>query len=276
MNLSSRLEPAFHRVVDFFYHYLPQPFPGPERLRRCKIVSHRGQHDTPGVRENTLAAFEIARSCGVWGIELDIRWTRDLVPVVTHDPDLRRVFQLPLRVAALTFAQLRARAPLLPSLAEVVAACGRRQHLMIDLKQEVFPDPPRQRRRLAAHLAPLSPGRDYHFLALQPAVFETFTVAPPQTYLPVGQGGVGAMSRLALRRRYGGITGHYLLLSDRLIARHRQADQQTGTGFVASRNCLFRELNRGVDWIFSNHAVGLQALRNALLAGSGCPPDRGR
>ncbi len=228
MSPLTRLEPVFHRVVDFFYHYLPQPFPGPERLRRCKIVSHRGQHDTPGVRENTLAAFETARACGVWGIELDIRWTRDLVPVVTHDPDLRRVFQLPLRVAALTFAQLRA------------------------------------------------PGRDYHFLALQPAVFETFTVAPPQTYLPVGQGGVGAMSRLALRRRYGGITGHYLLLSDRLIARHRQADQQTGTGFVASRNCLFRELNRGVDWIFSNHAVGLQALRNALLAGSGCPPDRGR
>lgn len=276
MNPLTCLEPAFHRVVDFFYHYLPQPFPGAERLRRCKIVSHRGQHDTPGVRENTLAAFEIARSCGVWGIELDIRWTRDLVPVVTHDPDLRRVFQLPLRVAALSFSELRARAPLVPSLAEVVAACGRRQHLMIDLKQEAFPDPPRQRRRLADELAALSPGRDYHFLSLSPALFDTFGIAPPQTYLPVGQGGLGALSRLALRHRYGGLTGHYLLLSDRLIARHQQAAQATGTGFVASRNCLFRELNRGVDWIFSNHAARLQAIRNALLAGSGCPPDRRR
>jgi glycerophosphoryl diester phosphodiesterase len=276
MNGLTRLEPVFHRVVDFFYHYRPQPFPGRERLHRCKIVSHRGQHDNLRVRENTLAAFEIARSCGVWGIELDIRWTRDLVPVVTHDPDLRRVFQLPLRVAALNFAQLRARAPLVPSLAEVVAACGRRLHLMIDLKQEAFPDPPRQRRRLAEHLALLSPGRDYHFLALQPAVFETFKVAPPQTYLPVGQGPLGVLSRLALRRRYGGIAGHYLMLSDRLIARHRQAAQETGTGFVKSRNCLFRELNRGVHWIFSNHAAGLQAMRNALLAGSGCPPDRHR
>ncbi|MFY9943313.1 MAG: glycerophosphodiester phosphodiesterase [Desulfobacterales bacterium] len=270
------MEPAFHRVVDFFYHYLPQPFPGAERLRRCKIVSHRGQHDTPGVRENTLAAFEIARSCGVWGIELDVRWTRDLVPVVTHDPELRRVFQLPLRVAALSFSELRARAPLVPSLAEVVAACGRRQHLMIDLKQEAFLDPPRQRRRLADELAALSPGRDYHFLSLSPALFDTFGIAPSQTYLPVGQGGLGALSRLALRRRYGGLTGHYLLLSDRLIARHQQAAQATGTGFVASRNCLFRELNRGVDWIFSNHAARLQAIRNALLAGSGCPPDRRR
>jgi glycerophosphoryl diester phosphodiesterase len=276
MSPLTRLEPAFHRVVDFFYRYLPQPFPGPERLRRCKIVSHRGQHDTPGVPENTLAAFEIARSCGVWGIELDIRWTRDLVPVVTHDPDLRRVFHLPLRVAALSFTQLRARAPLVPSLAEVVAACGRRQHLMIDLKQEAFPDPPRQRRRLVDELAALTPGRDYHFLSVTPAIFDTFGVAPPQTFLPVGQGPLGGVSRLALERGYGGVTGHYLLLNDHLVRRHRQAAQATGTGFVASRNCLFRELNRGVDWIFSNHAVALQALRDALLADGRRPRDQGR
>jgi glycerophosphoryl diester phosphodiesterase len=267
MNPLSRIEPAFHRVVDAIYHRRRQPFPGRERLRRCKIVAHRGQHDNRGVRENTLAAFEAARSCGVWGIELDIRWTRDLVPVVIHDPDLRRVFRLPLRVAALTFSGLRARAPLVPSLAEVVSACGRRLHLMIDLKQEAFPDPRRQRRLLADELAGLTAGRDYHFLSLTPTVFDTFGVAPPQTFLPVGQGPLGGLSRLALERGYGGVTGHYLMLSDRLIRRHRQAAQGTGTGFVASRNCLFRELNRGVDWIFSNHAGALQALRDALLAG---------
>lgn len=261
------LEPAFHRVADLIFHYLPQPFPGRERLRRCRIVSHRGEHDNRRVPENTLAAFSAARFCGVWGIELDLRWTRDLVPVVSHDPDLRRVFHLPLRVGQLTFAQLRSRAPLVPSLAEVVAACGRQQHLMIDLKKETFPDPAYQCRQLVEHLGSLMPGRDYHFLALEPAVFETFMVAPPQTYLPVGQVQPRPFSDLALSRRYGGITGHYLLLSDRLIRRHRQSAQKTGTGFVKSRNCLFRELNRGVDWIFSNHAAGLQAIRNRLLAG---------
>jgi glycerophosphoryl diester phosphodiesterase len=269
MNPLTHLEPAFHRVVDAIYRRRRQPFPGPERLRRSKIIAHRGQHDNLGVPENTLAAFKAARSCGVWGVELDVRWTRDLVPVVIHDPDLRRVFRLPLRVAALTFAGLRARAPLVPSLAEVVAACGRRLHLMIDLKREAFPDPRRQRRRLADELAALTPGRDYHFLSLTPAVFDTFGVAPPQTFLPVGQGPLGGLSRLALERRYGGVTGHYLMLSDHLIRRHRQAAQGTGTGFVASRNCLFRELNRGVDWIFSNHAAALQALRDKLLAGGG-------
>jgi hypothetical protein len=28
---------------------------------------------------------------------------------------------------------------------------------------------------------------------------------------------------------------------------------------------LFRELNRGVEWIFSNHAIKLQRICNSLL-----------
>jgi glycerophosphoryl diester phosphodiesterase len=37
-----------------------------------------------------------------------------------------------------------------------------------------------------------------------------------------------------------------------------------GTGYVRTPNCLFRELNRGVDWIFSNHAAEVQALLRRL------------
>jgi glycerophosphoryl diester phosphodiesterase len=37
------------------------------------------------------------------------------------------------------------------------------------------------------------------------------------------------------------------------------------TGYVNSKNCLFRELNRGVEWIFSDNAVELQKVVNQLL-----------
>jgi hypothetical protein len=33
-----------------------------------------------------------------------------------------------------------------------------------------------------------------------------------------------------------------------------------GTGFADSRRCLYREVNRGVDWIFSNRAADMQAV----------------
>ena len=36
-------------------------------------------------------------------------------------------------------------------------------------------------------------------------------------------------------------------------------------GFIHSRNALFRELNRGVEWIFSNEAVRMQGIRDAYL-----------
>ena len=35
--------------------------------------------------------------------------------------------------------------------------------------------------------------------------------------------------------------------------------------FIGSRFCLYRELNRGVDWIFTNHALKLEAIRQELL-----------
>ena len=61
-------------------------------MRNCKIISHRGEHDNVQVLENTLQAFARARESGVWGVECDIRWTADQVPVIHHDPGGSRLF----------------------------------------------------------------------------------------------------------------------------------------------------------------------------------------
>ncbi len=76
---------------------------------------------------------------------------------------------------------------------------------------------------------------------------------------------VAAQSALVLEHGYGGICGHYLLLGERRLAAHRARGQKVGTGFPASRYCLYRELNRGIDWIFSNRACELSSLRERLL-----------
>ena len=68
------------------------------------------------------------------------------------------------------------------------------------------------------------------------------------------------LSRLALQRSLGGLTGHYLLVNRRKIDAHHRAGQKVGTGFVDSANCLFREIHRGVDWVFSNRAAYLQGI----------------
>lgn len=52
------------------------------------IIAHRGASLI--APENTLAAFALAMESGANGIELDVRLSRDGVPVVIHDVTLRR------------------------------------------------------------------------------------------------------------------------------------------------------------------------------------------
>jgi glycerophosphoryl diester phosphodiesterase len=259
-----RAENLLLPLIDRIYARMPRPNPGIERLTGCRIISHRGEHDGRRVFENTLAAFDAAVEQGVWGIEFDVRWTRDLEPVVTHDPDLRRVFGQRWPIGDSSLNELRRLCPHVPTLAEVIGRYGGRVHLMVEIKEEPYADPGRQNRILGDLFAGLCPGRDFHLLALTPGTFRLTPFAPPSAFLPVARVNISEASRIALQRGYAGIAGHYAMLGAEVIERHHAAGQQVGTGYIRSRNALLREINRGVDWIFSNHAGEVQALVQKL------------
>jgi glycerophosphoryl diester phosphodiesterase len=231
--------------------------PAAARLRQARIVAHRGLYDNRSVFENTLAAFEAARAAGVWGLECDLRWTADLVPVVNHDPDCRRVFGCDLHIARHTFAELRRACPLVPRLDEVVAHFGGRLHLMIEVKSEAYPQPARQNAVLQTMWRHLSPGRDFHLLSLSLTMLDRVPAAPPEAKIPIARFNLPRLRRAAVRRGYGGICAHYILLDRRAIAAQHKAGRAVGTGFINSRQVFYRELHRGVDWIFSDRPAAL-------------------
>ena len=266
MRLFERVENLLLAAIDGMYALLPQPHPGVERLRGCQIISHRGEHDNRRVFENTLAAFDAAVAQGVWGIEFDLRWTRDLEPVVVHDPDLRRVFGRSLRVGDGTLPCLKKECPQVPTLAEVVGRYGGKVHLMMEVKAEPYPDRDRRNRLLGDLFAALKPVRDFHLLSLAPEMFRLIDFAPPATFVPVARLNFARLSRLAVQKGYGGVAGHYALVGDRAIRRLHAAGQKVGTGYPRARNCLFRETRRGVDWIFCNHAGEVQRRIRRLQA----------
>ncbi len=76
-----------------------------KHVRSPLIIAHRGSSAVSP--ENTLAAFARALEDGADGIELDVRLTRDGVPVVIHDGSLRHVAGLDEVVEKLTYDQLR-------------------------------------------------------------------------------------------------------------------------------------------------------------------------
>jgi glycerophosphoryl diester phosphodiesterase len=265
MKSTDIIEPWFFKVVDALFAQLPQPFPSVERLRAITIFSHRGEYDNHNIIENSLAAFKKALLAGVGGIEFDVRWTRDQVPVVFHDVDLKRIFNVPRKISDFSMQELRNKFPVIPSLDEVVTAFGKRLHLMIELKRDDHLESKRQAERLAEALKPLNAEQDFHLISLNPDLFNIFKGFSPNSYLPIARIYAEPLSRLSLDKPFGGITGHYLFITKSLIDRHRRAFQKTGTGFIHSRNSLFREINRGVEWIFSNRAAWLQKLVNDLI-----------
>ncbi len=76
-----------------FYHH-KQPL----------IIAHRGASAV--APENTMWAFHEALAVGADGIECDIRLSKDLVPMVIHDADLRRTGLREEKISELTSAEL--------------------------------------------------------------------------------------------------------------------------------------------------------------------------
>lgn len=265
MNLLHVLEQTLLNLIDGFYAIRPQPYPGKDRLANCKIVSHRGEHDNRAVIENTLAAFDGARAAGVWGIECDLRWTKDLQPVIIHDPDLLRVFGLDIKVCDVTRAELKSACNRVPSLEKVIRRYGKQLHIMLEIKAEAYSDPTRQNRVLADVFSVLNPREDFHIMTLSPQMFSFIDFVPPSTFIPISRLNYRKLSDLAGKENYGGFAGHYLFLNKAILKKHTDMQQKVGTGYIGSKNCLFRELNRGVEWIFSNHAAELQSIVQQLL-----------
>lgn len=102
--------------------------------------AHRGWHGgAQKIEENTLPAFREAAARG-FGIELDVRLTRDGIPVVFHDSTLLRLFGRDVRVSDLSYRELSVyRFPSgegVPTFAQVLASVSGRVPLLIELKTE--------------------------------------------------------------------------------------------------------------------------------------------
>lgn len=227
--------------------------------RNVRLVAHRGAHADGRAIENTLAAFDLCLERGVWGVELDVQLTRDLEPVIHHDPHLGRLHGRPdLDIAEVDFATLRKAAPDVPHLSEVVERYGGRMHLMLEIKESW-----RQRRQLpevvSRALADLAPGEDFHLLSLVPDHLEGFKLIPPSAYVDVAWLNPGATIEANRRLGHGGISGSFVFLGPKRLRELRGAGKKIGTGFVEFGGALRREAGREVDWIFTDQILRLQA-----------------
>lgn len=94
-------------------------------------VAHRG--DPYRARENTVGSLRSALRRGADAVEIDVRLTRDGVPVLLHDETLTRLWERDRPLSALTAAEVRELTDgRVPTLAEALAATDGHR-VMVDL-----------------------------------------------------------------------------------------------------------------------------------------------
>ncbi|MGH7157845.1 MAG: glycerophosphodiester phosphodiesterase [Candidatus Saccharimonadales bacterium] len=95
-----------------------------------KIIGHRGAKGL--APENTLAAIEAGIQAGVDEIEIDVRVTKDNIPILCHDPALDDFV-----IADQSFHELRQHKPNLITLEQAVRTINRRVPIDIEVKPNV-------------------------------------------------------------------------------------------------------------------------------------------
>ena len=111
-----------------------------------RLIAHRGGVVDDQIIENNRAYIEAAVERGYWMLEVDVRRTRDNVPIAHHDSTFQRYYEDRRSVGDLSWNEvsvLRANpggeSPL--RLSDYLAVCDGRVRIMLDIKSEKSPLP---------------------------------------------------------------------------------------------------------------------------------------
>lgn len=245
------------RCINQCLKWLPAKLPSAQALLQTRLVAHRGRLSWKSL-ENSLPSFRQCLDAHIWAIEFDIRWTEDNEPVIHHDASLSRVFAKDFEISRHPWTELRNFEPKVPHLKEVIDELGGKIHFFIELKT---PLSLQQKKRLLKLLENLSPVEDYHIMGFDLNTLSQLQELPARTRVAIINTRLEpALSRVH-KENWGGLTGHYMILRKKVVTQLQDRNVCVGTGFPDEKNLFFREVNKGVHWVFTNEAKRLQKLK---------------
>lgn len=123
----------------FLFLIMPRITPRPMHEFKGRYYAHRGLHDNSSdAPENSMKAFRLAAEKG-YGIELDVRLTKDEKVVVFHDNNLKRICGVETDVNTLTYEELQELSLLnteekIPLFIEVLKLVNGKVPLIVEIK----------------------------------------------------------------------------------------------------------------------------------------------
>ncbi|MGW7295610.1 glycerophosphodiester phosphodiesterase [Streptomyces xiamenensis] len=221
-------------------------------------VAHRG--DPYRARENTVASFRSAITAGADMVELDVRLTRDGVPVVLHDATLDRLWGHDRPVAELTAQEVRElTAGGVPTLAEVLAVTAPVRTL-IDLPMRAVAPA----RAAVAAVREAGAGERVSYCG-DPAALKAVRAADEAAEIGLTWKRTGPPRPAVLRDlRPAWLTYRFGLLDHALVDRAHARGLRVMAWTVDSPRAMRRLLAMGVDAITSNRVTELRRVIGPL------------
>ncbi|MFJ8509245.1 glycerophosphodiester phosphodiesterase [Streptomyces avermitilis] len=224
-------------------------------MRTVTAVAHRG--DPYRVRENTIGSLRSALRQGADAVEIDVRLTRDGVPVLLHDETLKRLWEQDRPLRSLSWDEVRGLTDGgVPTLVDALAATGE-SRVMLDLPGA----DPRAARRIVDVIREYGAEERVYYCAGAPAMLALraadpaaeialtwTTLAPPRPALLD-----------AVRPRW--LNYRFSLVDRDLTARVHRAGCLLSVWTADTRRSMRRLLDMGVDSITTNRIDALCALR---------------
>ncbi|MER6634443.1 glycerophosphodiester phosphodiesterase [Streptomyces microflavus] len=223
---------------------------------RITAVGHRG--DPYRARENTLPSIRSALDRGADAVEIDVRVTRDGVPVLLHDATLERLWGQDRRVDRLTHQEvLELTGGGVPTLAEALAAAGEHR-VMVDLPGSTDASV----KKIVGTVRECGAGDRAYYCASADAMLRVrtadpaaeialtwTTLAPPRPVL------LEAVKPRWLNYRFG-------LVSRELADRAHRDGLLVSAWTADTKRTMRRLIERGVDSITTNRIDTLHKLRS--------------
>ncbi|GGX80450.1 glycerophosphodiester phosphodiesterase [Streptomyces hiroshimensis] len=223
--------------------------------RTVTVVAHRG--NPYRFRENTLASIRSALQAGAGAVEVDVRLTRDGVPVLLHDATLERLWGRTRVLDSLSADELRElTGGGVPTLREALRLGSEQSgpRLFIDL-----PDASAAEAAVAEVHASGAAERVYYcggatsMLAVRRADPAAETALTWTTLMPPRQALLSAVAPRWLNYRFG-------LVSPELVARNHSDGLLVSAWTADTRFTMRRLLAAGVDAITTNRVGTLRSL----------------
>jgi glycerophosphoryl diester phosphodiesterase len=222
-----------------------------------QLQSHRG-FCLEGARENTLESLAQAKAKNYLMAEVDVRLSKDMVPVLSHDKNLSRLVGKNLKFSALTAKQLEAWD--FPTLQEVLRTKNRPDLINIEIKNDDRWDTLLEKKVIQA-IRETKKSKCVLVSAFNPISLKVFTEQIPE--LPRGLLiALDKVHRLSYWRLIGNLVAQahminwpYQLLNESLVSFLKDSKVPIATWTVNDYRQASKLLDWGVDTVITDRVL---------------------